>query len=572
MPRVPLVTRQVATRALPGARLTAAETPLSRGAGLSEEQAATHRQLSALGGQVGEAATTIGNVVAAERRRADETALLDADNQLSEWTHRRLYDPQNGAMAQKGQDSFGLPEQVGGEFNEAAGTIEGKLSTDRQRVAFQRTKLQRQSALDLQLRQHVFGEMQTYEGQELQSSIVNNRNEAIAASDDPRLVGIALGRSVDAIKIHGPRLGLGPEQIAQRVEAEQTAVHSGVIERLLATDQDKQAQVYFEETRSQISGPAIARIEAALQAGNTRRQAQEETERILSEPWDSLEQRRAAAKEIDDPEVRDQVLQRLEHEDAVADKAKRDADEAQLRGVYDIVDKTHNVNNIPAGTWSRLDGSQRSALHGYANALARGIPIETDLPTYYNMMTLASEHPDQFLTTNLLQYRDRLGETEFKQLTGVQFSIRQGNRAAADNQLSDFRTHNELVTDTLFQYTGTEEKDYTTPQRAAKANLMRMVDQYVASEQSAGHKVTNEQVRERIGQIMAVDEKVPQSFWQRWNPFGGAASKKLIDVTIADITPDDRRQLEQSLRLKRRPVTDTTILDLYRFIHQRPGQ
>jgi hypothetical protein len=115
MPIVPRVTRQVETAALPGVRKQAHETELSTGVGLSHAQAQEYEALGGLGHVGAQIAT---HYIKEERQRADETALLAAENRLAKWENARLYDPNAGALTLKGKDSFGLPEAVGSEFDQ----------------------------------------------------------------------------------------------------------------------------------------------------------------------------------------------------------------------------------------------------------------------------------------------------------------------------------------------------------------------------------------------------------------------------------------------------------------------
>lgn len=561
--------RKVGTDAIPGARKTAGETPLSEGAGLEEARANKFEALAGLGHVALGAGLALGReqqrVRDDEQRRADEIAVLNAQNQLATWESKRVYDPQSGALSQKGRDSFGLPEAVGDEFHQVAGDIAAGLGTDRQRIAFARVQQERGQQLDLTLRRHVYGEMQHYEGQELQALVDNSRSAAIANATDPRRVGVELGRAVDAITTHAPRLGLGPEEIKKQIAGVTTATHVGVIEELLAQDQTKSAQVYFEETRSQINGDAIARVEKALDAGKTRGEAQKQADAILAAGGTFTEQREKARK-IDDPEVRDSVMQRLEHEDTIRERDARDQNERVMRNVYDVVDRTHDVNKIPPATWATLSGGERASLHAYADRLAKGIAVETDLPTYYSLMTKAGTDPEKFATSNLLEYRAKLGDTEFKQLTGLQLSIRNGDRAKADKELSDFNIHNDIVNDTLSVYGVDPHAKPASAQGVAIANLRGMLRTRVqAMEQLTGKKPTPDDIRGTLDELLSTSVKVPGSWW---NIFPGGApffdsDKRIIDLTIGDVPAGDRTQIEDALKRAGRPVSDQTVLNLF---------
>lgn len=564
MPTVQRVERTQSTAALPGARLNAAENADSAGVNLLEAKGRTDQALAGFGGEVAHA----GNVMARDQReaadrekeRADQVAVLNASNVLSEWENKRLYDPNAGALAVKGKDAFGLPEKVGDEYQEVAGQVEQTLSTDRQRQAFARVKLDRQQNIDLTLRRHVFGEMQRYEGQELTAFVENARSSAIQNANDPARVGLELGQAVDAIRTHASRLGMGPEEVQHQVEAATSNTFTGVIEQLLATDQTKAAAAYFDETKSQIKGESLARIEHALEEGKLRGQAQKKSDEIIG-AGGTLTEQREKAKGIDDPKLRDEVEQRIEHNATVNDRAQREQEQETLRGVYNIIDRTHDVTAIPATVWANMDGEKRASARAYAHALAKGVPVETDFPTYYGLMQQAAHDPETFATTNLLGYRAKIGETELKQLTEMQGAIVKGDRASAEKVLGGFRSKEQLIDDGLNLY-GIDPKEAGKGSTEGRAisQLRRMVDDRVqAQENLTGKKATNADMQSIVDSLLSQKASVPGSWFGTWWP----TEKKLIDVTIGDVPAADKAQITEALKRANRPVSDATVLDLY---------
>ena len=558
--------RKVRTEALPNARKSAAETPTSRGAGLEEARAQTGQAIAATGSRVaGIGLQLFSELQEQERRRADEVALLNAETRLAKWETARIYDPTKGALTVRGQEAFTLPEQINGEFDTLAGEIQKGLGTDRQRAAFERVKAQRSVSLDATIRRHVYGEMQRYEGQELQSLVENATSTAIANALDPRRVDEELTRAVAAIKTHAPRLGMGPEQIAKQVETVQSATHVGVIERLLANDKTKAAAVYFDEAKEQISGDAMARVEKALEEGGLRATSQQQADTILA-AGGTLTEQRDKVKAIDDPKLRDLVEQRIEHEANVREKIDRDRDEATLTSAYNILDKTHDVRSIPVNVWAQLPGNQRASLRAYAEHLVRGVPVQTDLPTYYAMIQQAGEDPETFVKQNLLNYRHKLDEPEFKQLASLQLSLRNGDRNRAEKDLAGFRTHSQILEDTLSLYGIDPKAKPGTPEDKAIAQLRRMLDRRVeAFQETTGKKIGNDDVQQIMDGLLSTSVTVPGSWW---NIFPGGKSfsdtpQRLLDLTIQDVPASERSLIEQALRRAGRPVSDATVLDLF---------
>ena len=589
MPRVPTLTRTVDPVAIPGVRRTAAETATSRGAVVAEAEArlalTRGRNAQVVGGAISDLGATvtgagiaIGQIALQERQRADEVALMEAENQLSAWERERLYNPQTGALAQQGKASFGLPESVAGEFNTVAGDIEKKLGTDRQRLAFQRLKANRYAQVDLTLRRHVLGEMQQYEAGELKSLVDNSLSNMAANATDPARAGYELSKAVDAIERSGPRVGLGPEQVKAQVEAVRTKGHTAVIESLISQGQTRAARAYYDEAKEQIAGDSIARVERALREGTIRKEAQTKADTILA-AGGTLTEQREKARAIDDPDVRDSVMQRLEHEAAVRDRAQREQEENTLRGVYAVVEQNGgDVDAVDPKVWATLNAKDLAGVRAYARNIAKGEPVETDLEVYYGLMKKAAGTGGAFLRENLLRYKGQLSEGDFKHLAQLQTSLRtraidaasDADKAKAKLVVDEFQSKAQVFNDRLTAYGIDPNPKEGTPEAKAIANLRQMLDRQVRalSGGETGKTATNDEVREILDGILSSQITVKQS--GTWSGLFSSApffdtevKRRAFELTIEDVTPDERKRIEEALWARRMPVNDATVLETY---------
>lgn len=552
---------KVATAALPGARLTQAQTPESEGAGLAEAKAQSAEALANLGGAVAH----IGlDLHARAQQQADDVAELAWENKLHAGVTQILYDPDKGALGVKGEAAMGLPEQTAEAYRKLSGGIAQTLSNPKQQLAFARTSAQYEQNLDLTVRRHVSEQIQSYEQTELTDFVKNQRDAAISNALDPRMVFDAVGKGTQALTRSAGRMGLGPEALKQTIDSFTTSTHAGVIDSLLAQGKNAAAKVYFEETKDQIHGDATEKIERAITEGALRGQAQQKSDEILG-AGGTLAEQRAKVKAIDDPDLRDAVDQRIEHEAAVSASAARANEEQMLSTAYATVGRTGNVNSISPTDWAAL-GTHQPGLIEYATKLTKGEPIETDSAKYYALMQQASEAPEEFVKTNLLTYRGSLDNATFKQLTDLQYSIRKGDRENADKVLGGFRTNVQLVDDSLTSY-GIDPASKDPSTKSAIAELRRMLDTRVQAQTSlTGKKPTNDDIQTTLDSILSQTRTTPGSWWGLI-PFNGislsATSKRLIDLTPADVPAADRTQIEDSLRRAGLPVSDTTVLDVY---------
>lgn len=554
---------KVETRAIPGARLQSAETNISTGAAFQQTKARAWGQVADTGLQV---ASAFGRLAQQEKDASDETALLKAEVDLGKWENQRLYDPEKGALGVQGQDALPLPETVGQEFDKVSGDIASTLSNDKQRAAFAKVRANHALNLDGTLRRHVDKEITEYRKGVLTAGVETAVSTAISNANDPRRVGQELQKATDTINSLGAKVGMSAPQREVAVRKAQTAIHSGVIERLLNNDNDKGARAYFEETKKQIDGEAIANIEKALDAGTLRGESQRASDKILLDGG-SLTSQLAKVRAIEDPKLRDAVRERVEHEATVQDRIDRETKEATASSAFNMVDKSHDVATIPPMMWANFNGETKSALRSYAEHLAKGVPVQTDYQTFYALMDQAGKDPETFAKQPLLAYKAKLDDGNFERVANLQLSIRQGDRTAAQKELSGFQSRQEVVNNTLTQYgIETQPSKQSDAEKQAVAQLHRMIDQRVEAAQTTGKKVSNEELQGVVDALLSQKETVPGSVWAILRPFTydfNDKTKRLIETAPGDIPADQRALIEESLRRNGRPVSDATVLNIY---------
>lgn len=569
MPRVRAGEREVATAPIPGVRKQTGGSAIAEGAGVEAAKVGTGEAIARLGGAVAALGVrTYADLAEDARRRADSVAILEAERKIGEWENKRLYDPQSGALNVRGKDAMGLPETLAAEYATLTGEIEKGLGTDRQREAFARVKTSRGLGLDLTIQRHVAGEINRYEGEELQATVENAQQSAVANALDPDRVAQELDRAVGAIKTHAPRLGLGPQAIEKQVARVTSQTHKGVIDRLLANDLDQKAKAYFDEVKGQISGEMLGQVEKALDEGTLRGQSQRKADEIVT-AGGTLTDQREKAKAITDPKLRDAVEARIEHNAAIAEREDREIEEKRLNAAYDTIDRTGDWTKIPASVWTDLPGSARLSLKNYAEDKARGIPTKTDLGSYYTLTNLVTGDRDKFLTTNLIEYRGKLSEGDFKQMADLQMRLRAGDDKAADKVVNGFRTNAEIWNGVLV--TTKLDKDSTEANELHK-ELDRRIDRF---QQDIGKEATNEQ-KQLIADNLVGKVVLEPGGWANILPGGKPfydVTKKSYEITIADIPAAQKSAVEAGLKARGiATVTNDMIVDAWLSVKRRLGE
>ena len=570
--------RQVSTAALPGVRKSAAETDTSTGAGLAHAEGQAGILKGEALGRLGETAAHVGmgvgsellQIRAAETKRANEVASLEWSNRLDAWQNEALYSA-SGALTVKGKDAQGLPEQVGAAFQQVAGEIGGTLANDDQRLLFAKEVSQRRQNLDATIYRHVFREQQTYEASELKAFVDNKVNAAVLNANDPRAVGLQLDAGVETLTASLPRMGAGPEEVANQIRTFKSAALEGVIMQQLAEEHPAAAAAYFEEAKDggiAFDEKALTRITSALAVGKTRGAAQQHTAEILA-AGGTLAEQRATAKRITDPEVQDAVIARLEHEDGIRKVQAREAEQSLLTGAYTAVDQTGDVDRLPPATVAQL-GAHLPALRAYAAKRSKGEPIETDWAEYLRLKTLAAKDPAAFAQENIWAFRGRADDVEFKEITSLYADVKAGKRDKVDAALGGLLTNTQIIHGTLEQYGIDPTPKTGTPEAAAVAQLHRMLTLRVEAAQqpdASGKRkpVTDVEIQRTLDGLLSQSVKVPGSWWNLW-PGGKSVadtSKRLIASTIADVPADARTAIAAKLAKRGLAVSDPTILNIW---------
>lgn len=579
MPIVPKATRQVQLQALPDARLTAAETPESEGAGIAE---AHGEEAAALTG-VGAGVAKIGeDMFAKETEKANAVVNIKNNADLTGWVDKRLNDPDTGALQTRGNNALGLPEKVMDEYNTYADTVAAGLSNDKQKRAFDQIRAERGLTLQNKLMEHTASQINQVKADTADSAVRNSQSFAISNADDPRIVGQELKTQVDTVTAIGKQLGMSDESIKARIDATVSATHVGIVQQLLAQNKTQKAKVYFEEAKDQINGADQPRLEDALKHGDAQAEGIKRADAIIAEGG-TLTQQLAKARAItaDNPDddrlakVREQTEQYLEHNDARNDKAKRDDQEAATTAGLNILDRYNgDLSKIPPTTMVSATAAMRSAWRTYADYKQRGEDVPNDWATFYKLADTAGRDPNAFANTNLMLYRGKLSDAKFSQLTDWQLSIR-NKEEKPPPAAEHMRTNEQIVEDSIHQWNPTfpNPAKRSADQDTAVANLRNLLDDFVEKNTKPGTKMLNSDIQAEADRILSTRANVPPS--QLRTILSSIMPSMIAPLpaqgkTVNELPVEQMRKFESERsqilavqRAKGRPTDEATLLSIF---------
>lgn len=541
----------------------------------------------ALGAGTGKALMSAGlHAYQDELLKQDEVAILEADRKISEWENKRLYDPKTGAFTVRGKDAFGLPDTVNQEFTTYAGEIRGSLSTERQRVAFDRMVGTRSKDISNSLNRHVFNEVRKFDDAETENYIKNSRDAAINNSHDPKRIADEIERQVIAIGAYATRHGLGTEYVKQKTQQAMSDTHVGVVDRMLANGQDQTAAKYYEVVKSEVHGKDKTEIENKLKVATVEGGGQRNAISI----WEKLGPRsdldpvnldklteEARRLYSDDPRLLKATTDALKERAAVHNASQRERRESGQDAVWRAVEggaSLASIRRMPE--YLSLPGHDQVVIKNHIIDRAytlgqRAKQGDGDLATYYTLSQMASTPSKQaeFANLNLLDYRGKLSAAEFRHFADLQGSIRKGDVKATDKLLASERVQNQIVNDAILGLglDPTPDPNKKTKQRDEVLLFRRTVRDSVAShEQRVGRNATDKEVQDIVDNLVVkghVDGSGVGGFFRTERRVYQLQEGENLVLRITDVPKRERDKIEGALRRAGRQVTDEAVTSMY---------
>lgn len=520
------------------------------------------------GGEVAQRATAqFGNQVMQmareEKAKADDVATMEAYAKTVQLRNRLMYDPKSGAMNRKGKDAFGVGEEYGAQFAQGADEIEQSLTNDDQRAMYQKIRMREGMDLDQNLTKHTFQEARSYEQQTFESTLAATREDAVMNYQDPGKVQAALSMQKTLVMEQAQRMGMSPEAAMMAVKESESKTHEGVLQRMLANGQDLAASDYYKNIKGSLTAEDTVQVERALEEGTLRGESQRQAMAITSKHG-GLQGALAEVDKIQDPKIQDATRDRVKQRFAEREQAKNYAQEQAFHSAYSIAEKTRSKDDIPPGLWASMSPQQKSAVDAY---LAKD-NIATDWGEYYNLKTMAGSPQlrDKFLKTDLMEYRHKLGDSEFKELVNAQNEGRKGKTDTLDG----FQTDQQIVNGALSAAGIDPTPNYGSKDAKRVDDFRRRVDQEVKKmQEETGKKVTNEQMDGIVNNLLMKVTTHPG-----YTPFNLFKTEKRLyeldprvdkeyEFNAQDIPKTERQKIESALRSKGYEVSEQSVMALY---------
>ena len=256
------------------------------------------------------------------------------------------------------------------------------------------------------------------------------------------------------------------------------------------------------------------------------------------------------------PEQNKAARQVVTQQYADIQKAEKQAQEKAVENFQSaLIANGGRFSDVPLNVSANLPPGQYDNMLKFADQIAKGVPISTDWSLYYKLKTDAGS----LSQVNLMALRNKLADTEFKQLTQQQEDLRNGKTDALTSLQSARDTFNLFMKQAGIDPNPKEgSKDAETVGRILAAGESRIN----AQERVLGRKLKPEEIRAEAAALFQSVE-VDRPFWfNKTQPVGAISPDQQVVVPEAE-----RKQIIEAFQQNGQKATEAMIQDLYRRKH-----
>ena len=460
-----------------------------------------------------------------EKKKQDQVVVMEQMNALNKKYNSLMRDPDQGALNKKGMEATEVMDPTMEGFDKAYGEIEAGLSNDSQKAMLKEFYFKKNAQMDKELKSHASTQADIFDKEQTNVNVQMSRENAIGMYLDDRQIENDIQDQKMAILAHGERTGKSHDWIALQQTKEASLTHASIINRRLQAEMYDSADEYFKAHKDELTGSDFKLVQNALEEGGFRKRTQVQSDKLIRKH--GLEDALKEANNIDDAKERQEVkkLIRQERNDEIA--TMEFSSRVAFNQEMDSLEKSSS-HKVAPDRWMNMSNSQRQAFEKRQQQLRQGIEPATDLKRYYELEQLAAETPNEFKKMDLMGERPRLSNSDFKKMSGLQASLREG--ANTDVILGDIQTKNQVVLSIAREMDlDPKDKDDKKKIDLFTRELERLTNEKA---QEKGRKLTNEEVRQ-LGDTLAVEVVTQKRSW--W-----------FDETkkVFELSPEDTAQLE----------------------------
>ncbi len=499
-------------------------------------------------GLVSQANQAVGKAVESGSRtvylRDAETEISAYKTALDQIEVDLIHNEKDGYKSKKGKDAIDGQDEFREQYKKRVDEAAAKLGNPTARRGAAALSKSRGTQVDSWLNDYVRQQRDVYDDSVYDSSIASARQRV--SLDPSKAEDEARNTSVQTLGM-ARRKGVDPEKaLADNL----AGIHGAVIDGHMARREYVQAYEYFDKHRASLGDKAddyAARTDAARQLVMTT----SKTDEIIGK-YGTGEKAFAAAKKIEDPQIRKGVEQAIEHQ-ITRDEALRTRREniasrtafAKLEGAPTATaleqvftpDELVRINQ-QEGLRARLENRQSSLLQNRAR--------KTEPEYYDTLLTLAAKDPEKFVGQDIDE--TRLSAPDYVKLKSAQ---------SGPDRATMLATEAELVSAYAYR-AGAREKD---AKEKFKTAYQAALSDWSKESKNKGRTPSVPEMEEILRPLTRTFQ-VPGMLFGT-NDMAGYNVRFGVSKEAQNIPPELRAEYEAVLRASGKPVTEPNIVFMY---------
>lgn len=491
------------------------------------------------------AGSDMGDIALDQQHMANADAVLKTETAFK----NDYLQYQQTLQNRKGQNAWGVTNDLNTWFDKAAPQYNDALQNDAQRRAFGAT-FQSIRTQGLETTGKFEADQRTASVNESgKASIQASINLAAADHNNAATIDGARSDITKRIQLLSVLNGWSPEiRDAQETEA-LTNLHKQVIGALVDENPDH-ARAYYEANKQEIAGADRDVIDKVIKTGTIRQVAQVATDKIIATgagETDALAYARAHYTGQEQDEVVKRVTERYAEADAVRERDQKTAGDK----AWNIYTKGGSLSAVPTTLLSSMDGKDRLALQKEDAARISGKLVDTDWTTYYGLRVLAAQDPTKFSSTDLRLYYDKLAPDQRKEFVDLQDQVKKGGSndvLSLEQQLA--QTHEVLK--------------WSNSDADKKGKFDSAVTRELATQQASVGRKLNFDERQKVIDRMAIQGSYKGGSWFSTDRYSDVAGKEAASTFVPKVPDDEKAKIAAALQRRNLPVTDDAIMKLYK--------
>jgi hypothetical protein len=386
------------------------------------------RGLAAVGAQAVETAEAVARGATAFGKLSadlDQLRVEDAFNQLRDRQTDLMMNPETGFASKKAADAVApdFMTRYSGDFDKAIEEVAKDLPSPRQQDLFRRRAGMAKAEFGDSLMRHVLRETDQYRDNVYKGVVDTETNVAALNWRDQAKVNDSIGRIVANTALWGDRNGItGDALLAVQME-NVDQVHSSVVNSALDAGDVEFAAQYIDRNRSTIKAPRLVELEGKVATETDLRASARIADDVIGSfggriPSETEVRQKVREATGDNVRVRDDATQEALAQlgSMLRDRERREQE--VMASVFGRLEANGgNLAALPASLRAAIPGDKLGSVRNYADGLrGGGGKVETDPEVYYRLRT----NPVLLRATDLMAFRNVLGDTEFKELARLQ--------------------------------------------------------------------------------------------------------------------------------------------------------